>query len=88
MHIVLHWDGKLVPDIDKKNKGSLVWLSGKPDYEEGKLLAVLVISKGTGEEITKSLFNVAIEWEINSTVCGLVFDTTASNSGCRIDACF
>lgn len=75
-------------DINKENKENLsVLLSGLPDYEEGKLLAVPVIPRGTGEEVAKATFKVSNKLKINSTIRGLVFDKTASNSGCRIGAC-
>ena len=87
-HSTLHWDGKLVPDINKQNKERLgVLVSGMPDFEESKLLGVPVITNSTGEEQANATFGLAREWELIDQVRALVFDTTASNSGWRIGAC-
>ena len=58
-----------------------------PDFEEGKLLGVPVITNSTGEEQANATNGLAREWELIDQVRALVFDTTASNSGWRIGAC-
>lgn len=87
-HLTLHWDGKLVPDINNENKERLgVLVSGTPGFEEGKLLGVPIITNATGEEQANASYAMAKEWGVENLVRGVVFDTTASNSGKKIGAC-
>ena len=58
-----------------------------PEFEEGKVLGISVITNTTGEEQARATFALANEWEISDNVKSLVFDTTASNSGWKIVAC-
>lgn len=87
-HSTLHWDGKLIPDFRKENKERLgILVSGMPDFEEGKLLGIPVITNTTGEEQARATSSLANEWKLSDNVRSLVFDTTASNSGLKIGAC-
>lgn len=82
--VTLHWDGKIVPG-DHERLGILV--AGAPNFTEGKLLGVPVIPDGTGTTQAKASFTLAKDWKVENAVVGLVFDTTASNSGWKSGAC-
>jgi hypothetical protein len=79
--LLLHWDGKLLPDIVNTNETVdriAVVVTG-----EGveKLLGVPKIGSGTGREQADICVKVIDEWRIREHVRGLVFDTTSSNTG-------
>ena len=52
-----------------------------------KLLAVPKIGRGTGNEQAAACLTVLDEWKLRDVVQGLVFDTTASNTGIHKGAC-
>ena len=53
-HCTLHWDSKLVPDINKEMIDRLaILISGMPGFAEGNLLGVPVITSSTGERQAK-----------------------------------
>lgn len=83
-YTTLHWDGKIVRGDSER---LAVLIAGLPAHREGKLLGVPVISDGTGTTqatVTNAMIN---EWGVENTIVGLVFDTTASNSGWKNGAC-
>ena len=85
--LLLHWDGKLLPDISGSKKtvdriAVLVTGGG-----EEMLLGVPKIGRGTGKEQAEACLTTLDEWGIRQQVCGLVFDTTASNTGLKNGAC-
>ena len=45
------------------------------------------ILNGTGEAQKKAVIELLDSWGMLDTVCGLVFDTTASNTGFENGAC-
>ena len=75
-NITLHWDGKIVPD-DAERLGVLI--AGIPDYKEGKLLGIPVISDGTSKTLADVTHSLAVQWKVTTSIVGLVFDTTATN---------
>ena len=52
-----------------------------------QLLAVPKIGRGTGQEQCDACLRALEDWHLKPMVRGLVFDTTASNTGLRIGAC-
>ena len=52
-----------------------------------QLLAVPKIGRGTVMEQCNACLSTLTDWEFKPFVQGLVFDTTASNTGLKIDAC-
>ena len=58
-----------------------VLVSGAPHYEEGKLLGVPFIDSSTGIQQCNASLELIETWGLADKVEGLVFDTTASNSG-------
>lgn len=87
--LLLHWDGKLLPDIAgtgaKKTVDRIAVIVTGNGIE--KLLAVPKIGRGTGEEQAAACLKVLDDWNIKEQVQGLVFDTTSSNTGIHRGAC-
>lgn len=52
-----------------------------------QLLAVPKISRGTGEEQSQACIHSLNDWKLEELVQGLMFDTTAANTGLRLCAC-
>lgn len=83
-YATLHWDGKIVPG---DNERLAVLIAGLPAHREGKLLGVPVIADGTGTTQATVTHAVIQEWSVENAIVGLVFDTTASNSGWKNGVC-
>lgn len=72
-HLLLHWDGKHLPDID----GS-----------KAKVDRIAVLVTGNGQEKLLGIPKIGNQrWNLASQIKGLVFDTTASNTGLHSGAC-
>lgn len=84
--LVVHWDGKLLPDLSGKDKVDripiLVSFKGL-----SKLLEVTKLSSGTGESQAEAVVNALRRWKLDHQVQALCFDTTASNTGRHKGAC-
>jgi len=85
--LLLHWDGKLLPDITASKEtvdkiAVLVTGAG-----EEMLLGVPKIDHDTGKHQAEARLTTLDEWDIRQQICGLVFDTTASNTGLKNGAC-
>ena len=86
----LHWDGKLMDTLDGRNKEERlpILLSGVGGI---KLLGVPAIghksSDKMGKLISESCVSLLKDWKCEETVCGMVFDTTASNTGAQTAGC-
>jgi len=85
--LLLHWDGKLLPDITGSKEtvdriAVLVTGGG-----EEMLLGVPKIGSGTGKQQAEACLTTLDEWGIRQQIRGLVFDTTASNTGLKNGAC-
>ena len=85
--LLLHWDGKLLPDItiSKELVDRVAVLVAGGDMEQ--LLAVPKIGHGIGQEQCDACLRALDDWHLKPMVRGLVFDTMASNTGLRIGAC-
>lgn len=90
-HLVLHWDGKLIMEtLDgyKKEERLPVLVSGSGVT---KLLGVPALTKQpkqkAGEIISESTVSLLEEWNCKQNVKGMVFDTTASNTGHKTAGC-
>jgi hypothetical protein len=83
-YAALHWDGKIVPGDSER---LAVLVAGLPDHKGGKLLGVPVIPDGTGTTQTAVTYALTQEWSVENAIFGLVFDTTAFNSGWKNGAC-
>lgn len=79
-NVVLHWDGKLLPDCcgtQKVDRLPIV-LSGL-NYEQ--LLAVPKLNSGTGFNQAQSIVGELKRWNVVNNVKGMCFDTAYVNSG-------
>lgn len=84
--LVVHWDGKLMEHLTKKQHVERlpILVSGKGVE---KLLGVPKLPGGTGEDQATAVVEALEEWGISEKVIGMCFDTTASNTGIRSGAC-
>jgi len=73
--VVLHWDGKLLPNL--VGKDIIDRLSG----DTKKILSIPVLQKATANKQAEVIYKTLIEWNIQNSVKALSFDTTAVNSG-------
>ena len=84
--LIVHWDGKLLPDLTGTKKVDrlpvLVTSNG-----ESQLLAVPKLPSGTGEAQAQAVFDVLKDWGVDAKVQGMCFDTTSSNTGRHKGAC-
>ena len=94
LHSALHWDSKFLTDsLGQGWEAEAILVSGAPNWEEGKLLDVaeLVDEEGgpssTGQAQFEANKEVIKLWDIRKDIRALVFDTTASNTGCRRGCC-
>ena len=79
--ILLHWDGKLLPDISQNKEvvdRIAIIVTG---VRVEKLQAVPKIGTGTGKDQAVAFLKILEDWKIKEKVHGLVFDTTSSNTG-------
>ncbi len=85
--LLLHWDGKILPDIDgsKENVDRIAVIVTGNGQE--KLLGIPKMDRGTGEAQVNACIEVIEKWNLRSQIKGLVFDTTASNTGLHKGAC-
>src|SRR6218665_3854634 len=85
--VLLHWDGKLLPDISgSKEVVDRVAILVTSGYLQ-QLLAVPKIGCGTGQQQCDACLCALDDWQLRSKVRGLVFDTTSSNTGLNLGAC-
>jgi hypothetical protein len=87
---VVHWDGKLLPDltgVDTEQVDRLpVLLSSLVDGST-KLLGVPKLTSGSGKAATEAVLEYLKSWQCELLVIGMCFDTTASNTGRLNGAC-
>jgi hypothetical protein len=85
--LLLHWDGKLLPDITGKKETvdriAVLVTGGGQEI----LLGVPKIGRGTGKEQAEACLSTLDDWGLRNRVRGIVFDTTASNTGLKNGAC-
>lgn len=79
-NVILHWDGKLLPDCGGTQKVDRlpIVLSGL-DYEQ--LLAVPKLNSGTGFNQAQAIVAELNRWDIVDKLKGMCFDTAYVNSG-------
>ena len=85
--LVVHWDGKML-----RLRGRIVshrvcvYLSGV-DQEVRKLLGIPEAKDGTGESEFNIVKTALDQWMVKEQIVGLVFDTTATNTGKEKGCC-
>lgn len=83
---VVHWDGKLLPDLTGNEKIDRLPILVS-NYGSSQLLAVPKLKSGTGDAQARAILNTLEHWHIEDKVQGLCFDTTSSNTGLKKGAC-
>lgn len=85
--MVVHWDGKIVPDLTGRLKvdriAVLVSYGGT-----AKFLGAPKIESGTGQNIAKAVYSVLVDWNVAERVVASSFDTTSTNTGLNNGACY
>lgn len=84
--LVVHWDGKMIPDLIGKEKVDRlpVLVSGKG---VSQLLSVAKLPSGTGEAQAAAVFGAIEDWGLAGNIQAMCFDTTSSNTGRIAGAC-
>lgn len=79
--LVVHWDGKLLPEID----GSRIKVDRLPIVVSGldteQLLGVPKLESGTGLNQATAIVQALNIWNVADRVKAMCFDTTSSNTG-------
>jgi len=84
--IVVHWDGKLLPDLtghESVDRLPVVATGNKVQ----QLLGVPKLASGTGQAMAAAVCEILQAWSLTDKVAGMRFDTTASNTGHKNGAC-
>jgi len=84
--LVVHWDGKLIPDLIGKEKVDRlpILVSGQG---VSQLLTVAKLPSGTGVAQASAVFGAIQDWGIADRIRAMCFDTTSSNTGRIAGAC-
>ena len=86
--VVVHWDGKILTMKGNVESNRVaVYVSGLDSSGFRKLLGCPETSDGTGRSEAEVVQKLLESWGVGDQVCGLVFDTTASNTGSESGAC-
>ena len=84
----VHWDGKMLTEKGNKESNRVaVYISGVDATGFRKLMGCPETKDGTGKSEADVVKAVLEEWGVEKEICGLVFDTTSSNTGCENGAC-
>lgn len=83
---VIHWDGKLLPDLFGRQKVDRIAMLASYDGTS-KFLGAPKVPAGTGENIAEVVHDALIKWDIVNRVSAMGFDTTSSNTGEYNGAC-
>lgn len=78
--IVVHWDGKLLPDLTRKQTVDRLPIVITNNGSE-QLLGVPKLSQGTSKSQAEAIYQYLAEWGLMDHVKAMCFDTTASNTG-------
>lgn len=81
MYSSIHWDSKLVSEVDGKVERLAIVVTGKPSAPDGKLLCVSRIPNTTGQSQATATIDAVKAWKLEKSLVAMVFDTTPSNSG-------
>ena len=86
--VVVHWDGKTLTLRGRiESIRVCVYLSGVDAEKTRKLLGIPKTESGKGVDEFEVVKEHLIKWNVKEQVVGMVFDTTASNSGEHSGAC-
>ncbi|KAE8740217.1 hypothetical protein FOCC_FOCC014269 [Frankliniella occidentalis] len=85
--IVIHWDGKLLPDEQGQKIDRLPVVVKDLETGEEQLLGVAALKSGSGKAQQSAVVELAVARQVDSHIVGMSFDTTSSNTGQYIGAC-
>lgn len=83
---VLHWDGKLLPEIAGKEKVERLPIIVTHNGSE-QLIAVPKLDGGHGDEIADGIILSLLNWNLCDSVEAICCDTCAANTGVSNGAC-
>jgi len=83
--IVVHWDGKILPEICRQGKVDCLPILVSGDGTE-KLLGVPKLAL-TGEQEADAVYSLLKQWRLVDKVQAMSFDTTSGNTGRLNGAC-
>jgi hypothetical protein len=87
----LHWDSKLLPSLTNQYDQEERLTVAVGDVNDVKLLGVPAYKPGTdrksGDIISEITYGMLQAWHCSDSICNMVFDTTASNTGHVSAAC-
>lgn len=83
-HLVVHWDGKMLPAITgiEKVDRLAILITGCATEQ---LLAVPELDSSSGQRQAEAVIDTLREWNVTDRVKALCFDTTSSNTGNLIE---
>jgi len=84
--IVVHWDGKILPEICGQGKVDRLPVLVSGDGTE-KLLGVPKLAAGTGDQEAEAVYSLLKQWGLVDKVQAMSFDTTSGNTGRLNGAC-
>ena len=84
--LVVHWDGKILPEITGRGKTDRLPVLVSGDGFE-KLLGVPKLAAGTGINEANAVCDLLEQWKLDDKVQALSFDTTSGNTGHLKGAC-
>lgn len=77
--LVLHWDGKLLPDDDSKKVERLPIIVSGESTEQ--LLGVPKLHPATGIKQATAIVDILDDWKLENSIKAICFDTTSVNTG-------
>jgi len=84
--LTVHWHGKLMCDLTGNEKVDRLPILVSTVGEQ-KLLAIPKLATGTGQVMAQAVFHTIKEWQLETLVRALCFDTTSFNTGRHSGAC-
>ena len=86
--VVVHWDGKTLKLKGRiESKRVCIFISGVDAEKTRKLLGIPEVESGKGVDEFEVVKEYLVKWKVKEQIIGMVFDTTASNSGEHSGAC-
>ena len=86
--VVVHWDGKTFKLRGRiESKRVCIFISGVDEEKTRKLLGIPETESGRGVDEFEMVKEYLVKWKVKEQIVGMVFDTTASNSGEHSGAC-
>ena len=84
---VVQWDGKILKVKGNTQSNRVcIYLTGVTAEPNRKLLGAPETKNGTGAAEADVVIDLLKSWNVKG-ICGMVFDTTSSNSGAETGAC-